>query len=206
MQHINLLEPAQRPQPPSRGQRAAVLGLALFATLVFAVWVVERRAGEAARTELARVRAESDRLTREQASLAAPNAAALAALAAEEREIVSLEGVARLLTSGSLGRTRGFTGDLRAFGRATAPGIWFTTMRLDNAGDAMTLEGRALDSARVPALLRALEAEPHFAGTKFASVELQPAGEAVAGAPQALGFRIATPVASAPAASTGGAP
>jgi Tfp pilus assembly protein PilN len=196
MQNINLLETHARPRATGHALRRIALGGALFATATFAVYVIETRALETARGELARARSESERLDREQSSLAAPNAAMLADIAREEHEVGSLEGVAQLLSSGRLGRTRGFTEDLRAFGRAIAPGIWYTSMRLDNASDSMTLEGRAVDATRLPALLHALQAEPHFAGTKFASIELRSGDSDAAAGAHPLTFRIATPVAA----------
>jgi len=194
-QNINLIERRPPRAADSEPVRRAALWLALLVTVIFAATVLQSRVLSSTRAELARVQAETERLQREQSGLAAPNAALIADLGRDEKDVAALESVAHLLQSGRLGRTRGFTEDLRAFGRATVSGVWFTAMRLDSVTDSMTLEGRAVDSSKVPGLLHALQAEPHFAGTRFASIELRPADTEPGAPPTALNFKIATPVA-----------
>jgi Tfp pilus assembly protein PilN len=203
MQNINLLEPRVSRDHPNRALRRALLCIALLATLAFAAGVLESRVLEQTRSELAHVVAENERLSREQSSLAAPSAALLEELARDEGSVAAIENVAQLLASGNLGHTHGFTEDLRAFGRAIAPGIWYTNMRIDNASDSMTLEGRTIDASRVPVLIHALQAEPHFTGARFSSIDLRPDDADSATGTHALAFRIATPVDAAnPAVAT----
>jgi type IV pilus assembly PilN-like protein len=194
-QNINLFEHSPAPQSAARvGWRRAAIAAVLIAAATGTIAALQWRALDNAHTELARLRAEAQRLQREQIEAATPDPALVARIAQEERDVDALEVIARQLTNGSVGRTQGFADELRAFGRATAPGIWFTGMRLDHTTDSMTLDGKAVDASRLPALLHALEAEPHFAGTRFASIELHSSETDASGFPRSLAFRIATPV------------
>jgi len=127
---------------------------------------------------------------------AAPNATrqALEDLTKAEAEVVALEAVAAQLSSGLLGRTTGFTGPLRALASGKTDGVWLTGIHFDNAGAQVALEGKAIDAARVPALIERLRRLPPFAGTAIATIELKPAEEAGQLGPLSLvRFRIATP-------------
>jgi len=207
-QYINLLERKSPEQTSDGTARLALIGLVLVGVALGAMGWTQWRTLNEARAELARTLAESERLRVAQNSIAGSSSTFLAQLDQQEREVAALESVAVQLTSGKLGRTRGFTEELRAFGRATAPGIWYTGINLDNTTDAMALEGRAIDATRLPALVHALASEAHFAGTRFDSVELK-AGEADgAGKPRDLAFRIVTParLVLADTGKTGGIP
>ena len=128
---------------------------------------------------------------------AAPTAAhhAQEELNQAELEVASLEAVATRLSSGALGRTSGFTGQMRALARGTTDGLWLTGIRFDNIGAQIVLEGKSLDAARVPLLIERLRRAPQFAGTTFAAIELKPAQETGVSAPASLVyFRLATPV------------
>jgi len=196
-QSINLLEPARNAAPDGTLYRHALIGVLLLAAALGTFWALEQAALSNARAELARDQAESDRLLHEQAALAAPNAQWLARIDAEEHEVQGLEIIAQQLHSGALGSTRSFAGPLRAFGRATAPGVWLTALTLDNTNNAMMLEGKATDASRVPGLLQALEAEPAFEGTRFETIELSPAATDASAKGSAVVFHIVTPGSSA---------
>jgi len=192
-QSINLLEPARNAAPDGTLYRHALLGVLLLAAALGTFWALEQAALRNARTELARAQAQSDRLLQEQAALAAPNAQWLARIEEQEREVLALEVVAQQLRSGKLGSTRSFAPQLRAFGRATSPGVWLTGLRLDNTTDSMTVEGKATDASRMPGFLQALESESAFAGTRFDALELEPASTVAGGKGDAMAFRIVTP-------------
>jgi len=194
-QNINLLEQTSSAPSAARvGLRRAVIAAVLIGVVTATVAALQLRSLENARAELARVRAESQRLEREQVHAATPDAALLEQISHDERDVEALELIAHQLTNGSFGRTQGFADELRAFGRATAPGIWLTGLKLDNPTNSMTLDGKAIDASRVPALIHALESEPHFSGTRFASIELHISETEASGAPRTVAFRIATPV------------
>lgn len=194
-QNVNLLERTRTaPSPARAGLRRAAIAVVLVGAITGTVAALQWRSQENARNELTWVRAESERLQREQSHAATPDSAFSAQIAQDERDVAALEMIAHQLTNGSFGRTQGFADELRAFGRATAPGIWLTGLKLDNPTNSMTLDGKAIDASRVPALIHALESEPHFSGTRFASIELRTSETEANGAPRTIAFRIATPV------------
>ena len=94
-------------------------------------------------------------------------------LAVEDRDIAALETVAARLTAGVLGRAGSFTDALKGLGRATTEGVWLTGIKLHQGSGRMALEGKALDAARVPALMAALGTQPQFAGTAFAALDIK---------------------------------
>jgi len=194
-QNVNLLEKTGTAPSAARvALRRGAIAAVLISAVTFTVAVLQWRCLENARTELARVKADTQRLQREQIDAATPDPALIAQIAQDERDVQALELIAHQLTNGSFGRTQGFADELRAFGRATASGIWLTGLKLDNPTNSMTLDGKAIDASRVPALIHALESEPHFSGTRFASIELHASETEANGAPRTVAFRIATPV------------
>jgi hypothetical protein len=204
-QNINLIERSKAQRTPRDAVRQAMIALTLLLAVGATLAALQWRTMQNTRAELARVRAESERLQAAQADAAAPTAAWMAALAREEREVVELETIAHQLSEGSFGHTHGFTGQLRAFARATAPGIWLTGMHFDNTTSSMSLDGTALDASRVPALIQALQANPHFAGTRFASMELRSGEADASGKPRTVAFHIVTPASGGTDAQRAGA-
>ncbi|HXW64391.1 MAG TPA: PilN domain-containing protein [Burkholderiaceae bacterium] len=194
-QNVNLLEPTSTGPSPGRvGLRRAAIAAVLVSVATVTVAALQVRGLGNARAELARVQAETQRLQREQIDAATPDPALIAQIMQDQRDVEALELIAHQLTNGSFGRTQGFADELRAFGRATASGIWLTGLKLDNPTNSMTLDGKAIDASRVPALIHALESEPHFSGTRFASIELHASETQANSAPRTVDFRIATPV------------
>jgi len=194
-QNVNLLEPTSTGPSPGRvGLRRAAIAAVLVSVATVTVAALQVRGLGNARAELARVQAETQRLQREQIDAATPDPALIAQITQDQRDVEALELIAHQLTNGSFGRTQGFADELRAFGRATASGIWLTGLKLDNPTNSMTLDGKAIDASRVPALIHALESEPHFSGTRFASIELHASETQANSAPRTVDFRIATPV------------
>jgi hypothetical protein len=193
-QNINLSTTARKRRSPL--SRLGVVTLALLAlAATAALWALE--AGRQAQLRSAGLETEraANRLERQLASAPAAARHAQQELNAMEAETVALEAVAARLDAGLLGRTTGFTPQLRALARGSTDGLWLTGIRLDNAGAQIALEGKALDAARVPALIERLRRSPQFAGTAFATIELKPAEEAGQRAPvTAVRFRLATPV------------
>jgi len=201
-QHINLYEPPKRAGGDQAGLQAAFVASGIITLATLGVYVAQWRQFDALRAELPRVEAEMQRIQRVIAKVPSPNASKAEALGVEEREVTALETIAARLTSGAVGRAGGFTESLRAFGRTATDGVWLTALRVDNGAANLTIEGRALDASRVPALLAALRAEPYFTGASFGAIEIK-AGEevaalsplAAAGAP--LRFRITSSSGSA---------
>ena len=194
--NINLLERRAPAGLASPSVRRAMLLSATLATLGALVFLMQIRHLHAIRQELARVQAQSDRLQRTIAEVPSPEVALADRLASQEREVQALEAMAHTVSTGGLAHTTGFVDPLQAFGRATTEGVWLTGLRLDNRAGSMVLEGRALDAARVPALLQTLRAERYFAGTTFSAIEMTAGTPSSAlAADRALKFRISTPTA-----------
>jgi Tfp pilus assembly protein PilN len=201
--NINLLErkaPAGLASPWGRRMMLVGGSVAALGALAF---LAQGRDLHKIRQELSRVQAQTERLQRTMVEVPSPEVALADRLASEEREVQALEAVARTLSTGGLAHAAGFVGPLQAFGRATTQGVWLTGLILDNRHGSMVVEGRALDASRVPTLLQTLKAEPYFAGTTFAAIEMTAgtAGTELA-ADRALKFRISTP-AEAPGAKAG---
>jgi len=194
-QNINLHSAGRKSRAPV--SRIGAVALAVLA-LVAAAALYELEAGRQKQLRVAAQEAETAAARLEKQLTAAPNAArhAQQELNALESEVVALEAVADRLGAGALGRTTGFTPQLRALARGTTDGLWLTAIRLDNAGGQIALEGKAFDAARVPSLIERLRRSPQFAGTTLATIELKPSDEpAAAHAPVSLvRFRLATPV------------
>jgi Tfp pilus assembly protein PilN len=202
MKHdINLYQPHRGARVPVPLRRWAALALLCF-TALGALWYAQL-AGETAAlaASVARAQADAARVSHQTERLPQVLQRETEQVNAIEAEVLALEALADRLTRGGLGRVEGFAPQLRAFGRATADGVWLTGIRIDNAGDQLAVEGRALEAARVPHLLAALGREPAFAGRAFATLELKSADDAGRGAMpvDAVKFRVAS-------AKTEGAP
>jgi Tfp pilus assembly protein PilN len=205
--NINLLEAKAPSGLASPRVRQAILLAGSALALGIVAFVLQSRDLHAIQRELARVQAQTDRLQHALAEVPNPEVTLGDRLASQEREVQALEAVARTLSTGGLAHTAGFVGPLQAFGRSTTEGVWLTGLNLDNRHGSMTVEGRAVDASRVPALLQTLRAEPYFAGTTFSAIEVtsgSPASELAA--ERALKFRISTPTADAEAPRQPGAP
>jgi hypothetical protein len=203
--NINLHQGTQRRRAWVTGHGALLIALVAAGSLV-ALFQLER-------THQAQLRAANEEAARSLGRLEkqignSPNAAqrALEQINRTEAQVAALESVAAHLNAGVLGRTTGFTAPLRALATGRTEGVWLTGIRLDNAGAQFALEGKALEAARVPALIDRLRRMPQFAGTSIATLDLKPAEEAGRQAPASLvRFRIATPKVEAETGAAAGA-
>lgn len=172
-QNINLYQ--RQPKPPGGVfSRTGIIALIVLAAggVVLLQQLGTREIADR-RAEVARLQDEAKRLERMLAEVPSPNESAIDKLAADEREVAGLEAVASRLSAGALGRSGGFIDHLRAFGRATAEGVWLTAIRLDNAGGGLAIEGKAVQPDRLPVYFATLRTEPLFAGTGLASIEVK---------------------------------
>lgn len=186
-QNINLYVAKAKP-----GQHTiSRAGLAVIAVLLAGGCVVmhllETRRIDQARASLAPLAAETERLQRLLADVPSPGAQVGSQIEAEETQVAMLESTAARLTGTALGSGR-FSEQLQGFGRTTLEGVWLTGIRLDRYG-SITLDGRALDAARVPPYIAGLQKESLFAGTSFAAIELKALDERDAPL-HAIGFRL----------------
>lgn len=113
-----------------------------------------------------------------------------------EAQLASLRRVAQIIQKGDLGDTRGYAETFRALGRQHQDGLWLTGLTI--AGAEMSLQGRALDAALVPAYMVRLTHEPVLQGKSFGNLQITqppatalavtPAAPLAASAPQKLGL------------------
>lgn len=171
-QNVNLNSRARKPRADAFSTRGIVaIAAALVVGFGLLGWVETRRAS-ALHAQAVGDRAESERLQRLLRQIPV-NGGHSERLLAEERDIAALETVAARLTAGVLGRAGSFTDSLKGLGRATTEGVWLTGIRLNQGSGRIALEGKALDAARVPALMAALGRQPQFAGTAFATLDIR---------------------------------
>ncbi len=204
VQHIDLyrsLRGNSARGAPSPVPAAVAIGAAVAALLAH-VWL-EARALDSDLATAARLQQDAQRVEKMIAELGAQSSAGADSIAAQVADVAALEALAARLSGGALGRTEPFTEPLRAFARARAEGVWLTGIRLDNSSGQLVLDGKALDAARVPQLIAALQREPRFAGTAFARIEMQPAKEIGAVPTGTVQFRIASATTATVADSAG---
>jgi len=96
-----------------------------------------------------------------------------ASLQRTEAQVRSLQQVSDVLRKGELGNTDGYAEYLRAFARQIVDGVWLTSLTLQGAGSAISLEGSALRPELVPVYLTRLKSEPVMQGASFSSLEMQ---------------------------------
>ena len=94
-----------------------------------------------------------------------------------EAEVSGRQEVMAALRSGGLGDTRGFSDHLKAFARQSFEGVWLTGVSIAAAGKDVSIEGRALQAAHVPAYLRRLNGEAAMQGHPFSELLIQEPAE-----------------------------
>lgn len=202
-QNINLYEaPRRNDGAPFSGTGLIVLGVVGVAGLAL-LYGLNLQTNRQLADTLARFKREATRVEAMLAKIPSAADAVAQQRAREEADVAALEQIAARLSAGSLDGASGFTGQLRALGRATTDGLWLTGIRISNGHPALALEGRAVDAARVPALLAALRNEPLFQGLGLSAIELTSATGAAEGRRDAplVHFRIRTPEGAAHAAA-----
>ncbi len=100
-----------------------------------------------------------------------------AELAQLEAEIKARQATLQALSGGELGNTAGFSEFLAALGRQATTGVWLTHIRIEEAGNGLSVEGRSLRADLVPAYLRALSREPMMRGRRVTEMKLVAAPE-----------------------------
>lgn len=153
----------------------------------------------------------AERLAQKQARLDKVNSAyppresdkaLIAEAAALEARLALLRQASDSIARGELGNQQGYAGAFRALARQSSEGLWLTGVRIDGAVERISLEGRALDAALVPAYLGRLGREPVLEGKRFDSLRIGQPKEAKEGG--AIEFGVSA--AAAPAATTIKAP
>ena len=177
-QHLNLLdESIAPPLPRLRLQHAVLLALTLYVFIfllgatVDAVASHQERSSEATRQALARQRNE---IATPQ-PLRAQQQAELNEVNALKARHAALQALLQLLDQGGAGQTQGHADLLEALARQT-PGehapLWLTGLTLHVQSHELSLQGRMLDAASLPAYLRRLDQEPLLRGRTFEQLQM----------------------------------
>lgn len=83
------------------------------------------------------------------------------------------EEIARLLESGALGSSSGFSAYLLGLARQVPAGLWLTGFTLGAGGSDMEIRGSTFDEKMVPEYIRRLGDEKIFQGRQFSALNLQ---------------------------------
>lgn len=83
------------------------------------------------------------------------------------------EEIARLLESGAVGNSGGFSAYLLGFARQVPAGLWLTGLTLGAGGSDMEIRGSTFDEKIVPDYIRRLGSEKIFQGRQFSALTLQ---------------------------------
>jgi Tfp pilus assembly protein PilN len=186
-QQINLYNPLFLKQEKHFSARTmahalGVVALAIagvFAFTLFQTSSAERLATQY-REQLAREQTQLTRLVG-QAGGEARSKALESEVARLEAEIKRRRGILEALSTGELGNTEGFSEFLAALGRQALPGVWLTRIRVDDAGNGLAVEGRALRAELLPAYLRGLSREPMMQGRRVTEMKVSAAAKPAEG-------------------------
>lgn len=83
------------------------------------------------------------------------------------------EEIARLLESGAVGNSGGFSAYLLGFAHQVPAGLWLTGLTLGAGGSDMEIRGSTFDEKIVPDYIRRLGSEKIFQGRQFSALSLQ---------------------------------
>jgi hypothetical protein len=174
----------------------ALAAVAVYGLLALAgVWAWQRASTQkdataAVETEL--------KLTKDQVDAATKAAATRKPSPQLANELESAEGmlrrrseIARLLESGAVGSTGGFSEYMRGFARQTQEGLWLTGFTIGSGGSDMEIRGSMLSPGALPDYIRRLGGEKAFQGRNFAALSMNrtdpaltpPAGQGAAVSP-----------------------
>ena len=87
--------------------------------------------------------------------------------------VAAREDVIKVLDSGALGRTAGFSSFMVGFAQQARSDLWLTGFRIAAGGDEIEIHGRMLDPTRLPDYVQRLNAVPVFQGRRFAALEMR---------------------------------
>lgn len=77
------------------------------------------------------------------------------------------------ISGGGVGNTSGFSAQIEGLARRHVEGLWFTNISISEGGAGFALNGGALASEQVPALLQELSKEEVFKGMEFKTFLLE---------------------------------
>lgn len=177
-QQINLFNPIFLKQKKylSVATMAQALGLIFLGSIVLAAFAFYQssRLGTQAASTSAHLGLAQAQLTKFNAEYAPrqKSKAIEQALQKTEDDVKVAQQILATLQKGELGNTKGYSEYLRAFSRQQVEGLWLTGFRIDGAGAAIGLEGRALRPDLVPTYINRLKRESVMQGKSFATLEM----------------------------------
>jgi Tfp pilus assembly protein PilN len=203
-QQINLFNPIFLKQKKIFSAGAMAQALCVLLAGVLAVGFYARQNVRDLQTEAdagrERLAQREERLNKVKAEFAprVKSAELDAQLAEAEARIEALRKVAGVLERGELGNTRGYAEYFKALARQNPSGVWLTGVSISGAGNDLSVQGRALDPALVPAYLGRLAREPVMRGKTFGSLKISQASAKDAPAAPFVEFSLdATPAEAA---------
>jgi hypothetical protein len=177
-QYINLLNPALQKRSDALSARV------LFSTGIAAAIVVALAAAWAQYNARDLERQANDGeavLKRERDNLVAvakaaterkPSTNLVDELARAEAKLKVHGDLIRLVESGALGKTEGFSDQLLAFARLSTNGLWLTGFSINADGSETEIDGKALSPELLPAYIRRLNSERVFQGRRFSMLDV----------------------------------
>ena len=129
-----------------------------------------------------------------------PSAQLIAELDSAEISVRRRGDNARLLESGAIGSTGGFSDYLRGFARQAPEGLWLTGFTIGAGGNDMEIRGSMLNPATLPDYIRRLGTEKAFQGRNFAALTMNRADATPAAQPTGAAATAVTAVTPAPSA------
>ena len=195
---INLYHPRfLKQRDPLTLGNVALAAAVLYALLAAAggwAWqdaATRKEAALAAESQLKAVKQQVDAAT-QAAAVRKPSPQLSAEADSAEGLLRRRDEIARLLESGAIGSTGGFSDYLRGFARQAPEGLWLTGFTIGAGGNDMEIRGSMLNPAALPDYIRRLGTEKVFQGRNFAALTMnradaapaiRPAGQGVAVAP-----------------------
>ncbi|HZP88032.1 MAG TPA: PilN domain-containing protein [Burkholderiales bacterium] len=177
-QQINLFNPIFLKQKRHFSALAMAQALALVLLGVLAMYAYEVRqnrtlAGVLAKADeqLDQRRSQITRFGTEFSTQGASRALANELSAAESR-LAQRTSLLDDVKTGVGGDVQGYSRYLTALARQTMPGVWLTGLDIGGKSSALVIKGRALDSALVPAYMRALNRAAPLSGRRVDELRL----------------------------------
>ncbi len=188
-------------------RHVVLAGTALFAVLaVMAGWAWQEAATqqESAIAAEAQLKSAKEKVAAETgaAAIRKPSPQLIAELESVENLLRRRGESARLLASGPIGSTGGFSDYMRGFARQAQEGLWLTGFAVGAGGNDMEIRGSMLSPAALPDYIRRLGAEKAFQGRNFAALTMNRAERTAAPRPVAQSVALPSQAASPAAATT----
>lgn len=182
-QFINLYNPSLRQRQDSLNAHLLfrLIGWAVCSMVLLTGWLEWQAHGF---EQQARVGAEHMKQAQEElvvitrtVSEYQPDARLIGEMQRAERILKGRNELVRLMESGTLGRTQGFSAQMRAFARQSLDGLWLTRVHLNADGSEMEIAGRALKAELLPVYIHRLNSEQIFQGQNFAALNVKDLSE-----------------------------